>query len=136
VRDRFADLSGSRYLEPEIETMARDRLQAVQGERALHLVPYVYERSALHRRLWREAGVAPGDIRSLEHHLREFARLATLSLALRPTALYCLSDAILQAMAALFPKLGIDPAEVFGSYRGLVFAGEPLTPRLRALVDG
>ncbi|MBX6378397.1 MAG: hypothetical protein IRY95_07595, partial [Clostridia bacterium] len=28
--------------------------------------PYVYERSALHRQVWREAGLEPGDIRSLE----------------------------------------------------------------------
>ena len=50
------------YFEPEIETMPRASLAALQEERILELVPYVYERSALVRRKWEEAGGKPGDI--------------------------------------------------------------------------
>ena len=54
-----------RYFEPEIEAMPRQALAALQQERILELVPYVYERSALVRRKWEEARVKPSDINSL-----------------------------------------------------------------------
>jgi phenylacetate-CoA ligase len=53
------------YLEPAIETMSRHDLQALQEERLLELLPRVYERAPLMRKTWDEAGVKPGDIRSL-----------------------------------------------------------------------
>ena len=54
-----------RYFEPEIETMPRESLVALQEDRILSLVPYVYERSALIRKKWEEAKLKPGDISSL-----------------------------------------------------------------------
>jgi hypothetical protein len=54
-----------RYFEPEVETMPRAALRALQEERILELVPYAYERSALVRMKWEEARVKPGDINSL-----------------------------------------------------------------------
>ena len=54
-----------RFFEPEIETMPRTSLLALQEERILELVPYVYERSPLVRKTWEKAKVKPGDIRSL-----------------------------------------------------------------------
>ena len=54
-----------RFFEPEIETMPRARIAALQEERILELVPYVYERSALVRKKWEEARVKPSDISSL-----------------------------------------------------------------------
>lgn len=54
-----------RYLEPEVETMPRASLAALQEEKILELVPYAYERSPLIRKTWEEARVKPGDIRSL-----------------------------------------------------------------------
>ena len=54
-----------RYFEAAIETMPRDSLTALQQERILELVPYVYERSALVRKKWEEARVKPSDINSL-----------------------------------------------------------------------
>ncbi len=38
-----------RYLEPEAETMPRERLDALQAEKLLDLVTYAYERSKLYR---------------------------------------------------------------------------------------
>lgn len=58
-----------RYLEPEIETMSRSDLDALQEERILELVPYAYERSALVRKTWEEAGVKPSDINSMADYL-------------------------------------------------------------------
>jgi phenylacetate-CoA ligase len=54
-----------RFLEPEIETMPRASIAALQEERILELVPYVYERSPLIRKTWEEAKVKPSDINSL-----------------------------------------------------------------------
>ena len=54
-----------RFLEPEIETMPRASIEALQEERILELVPYVYERSPLIRKTWEEAKVKPSDINSL-----------------------------------------------------------------------
>jgi phenylacetate-CoA ligase len=53
------------FFEPEIETMPRAALSALQEERILELVPYVYERSPLVRETWEKANVKPADIRSL-----------------------------------------------------------------------
>jgi hypothetical protein len=64
-----------RFFEPEIETMPRASLAALQEERILELVPYVYERSALVRRKWEEARVKPSDINAgpRAHQVREAA---------------------------------------------------------------
>lgn len=238
--DRFADLPGGRYLEPDVETMPRERLRTLQEERLIRLVPVVYERSPFHRRLWDAAGVHPRDIRSIDdftaraptfdkqalrdftratgdrfsglltkrlddpavegirptsgttgeptvgvtgypptrlafcrdwwemgirpgdyfayflftfrgdgmidnlrrlgativpfdHHPSELVRLATLSRALRPRGLYVMSDPILNLLDQMAPRLGIDPREMFASYRALAFAGEVVTPRIREL---
>jgi phenylacetate-CoA ligase len=57
-----------RYLHPEIETMARADLEAIQEAKLLDLVPYAYERSALIHATWSEAGVHPRDISSLDDY--------------------------------------------------------------------
>lgn len=55
-----------RLWHPEIETMERERLRTLQGERLCEQVSYVYERSAFYRRKFGEVGLEPGDIRGLE----------------------------------------------------------------------
>jgi phenylacetate-CoA ligase len=52
--------------EPDFETMPRGRLVALQGERLARLVTYLYERVPFYRRRLDEAGVGPGDVRSLD----------------------------------------------------------------------
>lgn len=56
---------GRRFLEPEVETMPRDELEALQERRVLELVATAYEQSAFYRELWSAAGVDPGAVRSL-----------------------------------------------------------------------
>lgn len=49
--------------------MPRDRLEALQADRVLELVPYVYERSALYREVWDAAGVHPREIRTMDDYV-------------------------------------------------------------------
>jgi phenylacetate-CoA ligase len=65
----------------------------------------------------------------------EMERLCELSLEYRPTGLYNFGATLIRAVAAACERRGFDPAEVFSSYRGVVFAGEPLGRRSRALAE-
>ena len=68
-----------------------------------------------------------------DHHADDLARLAARSRALRPAMLYALSEPIWNAIPPLCAHLGLDPIGVFGSYRSIVYAGDGLTPPVRAL---
>lgn len=63
---RATDAAQRRYFQPDVETMSRADLLALQQRRVLDLVPYVYERSAFYREWWSAAGVTPSDIRGLD----------------------------------------------------------------------
>ena len=52
--------------EPELETMPRERLRTLQGERLARLVRYLDGRVPFYRRRLDTAGVAPGEVRSLD----------------------------------------------------------------------
>jgi phenylacetate-CoA ligase len=52
--------------QPDIETMPREQLRALQDERLRRLVAYVHERVPLYRQRLDEAGVSPADIRGVE----------------------------------------------------------------------
>jgi len=54
-----------RFLQPDIETMPRPQLRALQERRVLELVPAAYETSAFYRELWTASGVDPRQVRSL-----------------------------------------------------------------------
>ena len=51
-----------RFFQPDIETMPRDRLRAMQEKRVLELVPAAYENSPFYRELWSAAGVDPARV--------------------------------------------------------------------------
>ena len=72
----------------------------------------------------------------LDHHPSDFAQLFRCSRELRPTAWYTLSGPLVAALQRLAPEMGVDLAATFASYRGVVFAGEPIGPRARAMVEG
>jgi phenylacetate-CoA ligase len=63
----------------------------------------------------------------------EMERFCELSLELRPTALYNFGGILLHAVQEACERRGFDPRDVFASYKGVVFAGEPLGPKFRAL---
>ncbi|RTI01046.1 phenylacetate--CoA ligase [Thermus scotoductus] len=52
--------------QPELETLSREKLRALQEERLSNIVAYVYERVPFYRRLLDEAGVDPKGVRTLE----------------------------------------------------------------------
>ena len=51
---------------PDVETMSRDRLRAVQTERLREKVAYVAERVPFYRERFAAHGIAPDDVRSLD----------------------------------------------------------------------
>jgi phenylacetate-CoA ligase len=55
----------SGYWDPHIERMPLEDLHALQEDRLKSVVRYVYDHSAFYRRKFKEAGVEPGDIRTL-----------------------------------------------------------------------
>lgn len=67
-----------------------------------------------------------------DHHPDEVVRLAEVSLALRPALLYSLSGALVTALEGVAGR--VDLRDAFSSYRGAVFAGEPLGARARAAI--
>lgn len=57
--------SYSRYLNERVETMPRDQLERLQETRLMGVLEYAHTHSPLVDSLWKQAGVAPSDIRSL-----------------------------------------------------------------------
>jgi phenylacetate-CoA ligase len=66
---------------------------------------------------------------------REMPRLCELSLRYRPTGLYNFGSVLVNAVRDACEAGGFDPRDVFASYKGVVFAGEPLGRRARALAE-
>ncbi|MCV4626667.1 phenylacetate--CoA ligase, partial [Escherichia coli] len=52
--------------QPELETLPRPKLKALQDERLREQVELVYERVPFYRRCFEERGLKPGDIRGVE----------------------------------------------------------------------
>lgn len=232
------------YYDAEIETMPRARIEELQLERLLDLLPFAYERAPLIRETWDAAGVHPRDIRTLadfrervpfidkdavrrfrnergdpyggllcvdpaqltgvsstsgttgdptlvpeqwggggltspaiitrdlwgwgvrpgdfvmlvlftfrgptyglfqyslgttpillDFDPAEMERFCALSLEYRPTAVYNFGSVLINAVKDACDRCGFDPRDVFSSYRGVTFAGEPLSPRARALAE-
>ncbi|MCU1427595.1 MAG: phenylacetate--CoA ligase family protein, partial [Actinomycetia bacterium] len=65
----------------------------------------------------------------------EMERFCELSLELRPTVVYNFGGLLLDAVRDVCARRGFDPRDVFASYKGVVFAGEPLGRRARALAQ-
>jgi phenylacetate-CoA ligase len=54
------------FWNPLMETLPREKLQALQVKKFRRIMAWAYEHSKFHRRLYEEAGVEPGDIRTME----------------------------------------------------------------------
>ena len=55
-----------RYYQPEIETMPRDQLTALQSERLVKQVKHVWDNVPYYRKKMEEKGVTPDDIKGIE----------------------------------------------------------------------
>jgi phenylacetate-CoA ligase len=114
-------------------------------------------RAVMYRDFW-GMGVRPGDhvalvlftfrgptysfVQSLgaipvlfDYDLSELERLLRLSIRYRPTAMYNFGGTMINAVAEVAERCGIDPRDAFSSYKGIVWAGEPLGARARALAE-
>lgn len=70
-----------------------------------------------------------------DHSVAELPRLCDLIRQYRPTGWYTISGPLLFGFAELEAETGIDLVDVFSSFRGAIFAGEPLGVRARANVE-
>jgi len=57
--------AASPYWNPILETLDRERLEALQLAKFQRLLAWAYERSRFHRALYQAAGLEPGDVKSL-----------------------------------------------------------------------
>ena len=55
-----------RYYQPEIETMPRDQLKALQSERLVKQVKHVWDNVPYYRKKMEAKGVTPDDIKGIE----------------------------------------------------------------------
>ncbi|HVX22792.1 MAG TPA: hypothetical protein VHB02_15695 [Acidimicrobiales bacterium] len=229
-----------RYFDPPVETMARADIRAEQEARLLEVLPHAYERSALVRHTWQQAGVHPRDISTLDdfterapfldkdgirrfaqqtddpygglhptaagdlqavmstsgttgtptllpiphglpvsglgfnreyweigvrpddflavvlftfrgcgwqsaqrigavpiffdHDPAELARFCRAALERRPTSMFMLSGYLVAMLPSVAEREGLDLVDVFSSFHGVIYGGEPLGARARAAV--
>jgi phenylacetate-CoA ligase len=72
----------------------------------------------------------------VDHNPADVQQLVRFSRELLPTGWYSLSGPLILALESYAARAGVDLADAFASYRGVVYAGEPLGPRARRVVEG
>jgi phenylacetate-CoA ligase len=72
----------------------------------------------------------------VDHQPEDVPQLLQWSRDFRPTAWYTMSGPLVMMIEHTAAALGTDLVDAFSSYRGVVFAGEPIGPRARAKVEG
>ncbi|HEY55159.1 MAG TPA: phenylacetate--CoA ligase [Dehalococcoidia bacterium] len=55
-----------RYWNPVLETLPREKLQQLQLKKFKNILKWAYENSPFYQRLYKEAGLEPGDIKTLD----------------------------------------------------------------------
>jgi len=53
-----------KYWDEDLETMPRDKLEKLEGEKLQEMVAWAYDRTTLYRHKFDQAGVKPGDIKT------------------------------------------------------------------------
>src|SRR5438552_28661 len=131
-----------RYLEA-VETLPRAQLLALQQQRLLRMIDYAYQRSAFIRHHWDAVGLRPrGPMFRLMQTLGitpimlgygegDLQHFIDLSRRYRPTLFYAMTAFLGAGLQDIERSMGIDMRDVFASYKGILFAGEPVGPRLR-----
>jgi phenylacetate-CoA ligase len=92
---------------------------------------FTYRGPGIHQTI-RGIGATPVFV---DHSPFEFANVYRLSRELRPTGWYTMSGPLILALEQMAPSMGIDPVDMFASYKGVIYAGEPLGARARALLE-
>jgi phenylacetate-CoA ligase len=83
----------------------------------------------------RHSGPAEGGLIPIvvDHTPAEIPRMIDASLRFRPTMFVMMSSPLMIAFEEYFEKTRIDPRDVFSSYKAVIFGGEALGPRQRAV---
>ena len=104
------------------------------GVRAGDFVTYIQYTSRLghHADRWGNSGYR---LFPLQQRAADIPRLVEGSRLLKPKVLHMLSTPLIIALEQYSKTTGTDLREVFSSYKGAVFGGEPLGPRFRKLVE-
>ncbi len=100
------------------------------GDHFLHCL-FTFRGPGIHDTI-RGVGATPVFV---DHQPEDVAQLFRFSRELRPTGWYTLSGPLVMMIEAAAAELGEDLEDTFASYRGVVFAGEPIGPRARARVE-
>lgn len=66
---------------------------------------------------------------------QEIPRIAEGSKRYRPTSMKVFASPFILMFEQYFEQSGDDPVDVFSSYKGIIFGGEPLSDRLKALTQ-
>ncbi len=100
------------------------------GDHFMHCL-FTFRGPAIHDTV-RGIGATPVFV---DHQPADVPQLFRFSRELRPTGWYTLSGPMVLMIEHAADELGVDVAEAFSSYRGVIFAGEPIGPRTRAKVE-
>ncbi len=100
------------------------------GDHFLHCL-FTFRGPSIHDTI-RGIGATPVFV---DHQPGDIEQVLRFSRALRPTGWYTLSGPLIMMIEEAAARTGIDLQDAFSSYRGVVFAGEPLGPRARARVE-
>ena len=105
-------------------------LGARPGDHFLHCL-FTFRGPGIHDTI-RGIGATPVFV---DHQPGDVEQLFRFSRELRPTGWYTLSGPLIMMIEEAAARLGVDLEDVCSSYRGVIFAGEPLGPRARQRVE-
>lgn len=114
---------------PEVRDLARHcwEMGIRPGDHAVYMALTI--RGPLFE-VWSHMGAVPI---LLDHSPTELGRFCALSLEHRPTGMFLLSSPLIVALEAMSGR--VDLKDVFASYEGVVYGGEPLGDRARGLLE-
>jgi phenylacetate-CoA ligase len=92
---------------------------------------FTYRGPGIHQTI-RGIGATPVFV---DHSPFEFPNVYRMSRELRPTGWYTMSGPLILALEQMAPAMRVDPVDMFSSYKGVIYAGEPLGARARALLE-
>ena len=100
------------------------------GDHFLHCL-FTFRGPGIHDTI-RGIGATPVFV---DHQPGDVEQLFRFSTELRPTGWYTLSGPLIMMIEEAATRLGVDLEDVCSSYKGVIFAGEPLGPRARQRVE-
>ncbi|MBW2345940.1 MAG: phenylacetate--CoA ligase family protein, partial [Deltaproteobacteria bacterium] len=58
--------NSDRFWNPLLETLPRERLRELQVKKFRRIMKWAFDHSKFHRRLYEDAGIEPGDIKTMK----------------------------------------------------------------------